>query len=154
MTMWLNSPAFPDAGAVPVRFTCDGENLSPPLEWGGAPAQARSFVILCEDPDAPSGLWRHWAAYDIPADRSRLPDGASLRAAELGFKQGVNDFRQTGYGGPCPPRGHGEHHYQLRLLALSSDHLPVGGRASCREVEAAARQSVLAETGLAGLYER
>jgi len=152
--MQLSSPAFGDGGAIPDRFTCDGKNLSPPLAWDGRPFGARSFAVLCEDPDAPSGLFRHWAAYDIPIDLTGLPEGAALQAAALGFLQGVNDFRQIGYGGPCPPRSHGQHRYRFRLLALSTDRLPVGDRPTFDDVEAAARPHLLAETVLTGLYER
>jgi len=152
--MRLSSAAFADASVIPRRFTCDGENLSPPLAWSGIPPGTRGFAILCEDPDAPSGLWRHWAAYDIPAERDGLAEGADRQATALGFRQGVNDFRKVGYGGPCPPHGHGAHRYRFRLLALSTDRLLVGDRPTFNDVEAAARRHLLAETVLTGLYER
>lgn len=152
--MNLSSPVFADDDVIPRRFTCDGEDLSPPLQWSGAPAGTRSFVVLCEDPDAPSGLWRHWAAYNISPDRAQLDEGADLQAAALGFDRGINDFHKPGYGGPCPPRDHGVHRYQFRLLALSTDRLPVRTRPTCREVETEARRHLLAEATLVGLYER
>lgn len=152
--MQLSSPAFPDDGVIPSRLTCDGAGLSPPLQWADAPRGTRSFVVLCEDPDSPTGLWRHWAAYDIPADRRFLAEGADGQAVELGFKHGVNDFDEAGYGGPCPPHEHGVHRYRFRLLALSAAELPLGSRPSCQEVEAAARPHVLSEAQLIGLYER
>ncbi len=150
--MRLTSTAFPDGAAVPRRFTCDGENLSPALDWTEAPAGTRSFVLLCDDPDAPVGTWRHWGAFDIPAGRTSLAEGIAAQTKD--FRQAINDFRRPGYGGPCPPRGHGPHHYHFRLLALSIDRLPVGDAPSCRDVEREARKHVIAEATLVGIYER
>ena len=107
--MRLNSTAFADGSAIPRRFTCDGEDLSPSLNWSDAPTGTRSFALLCDDPDAPAGTWHHWAAYDIPATLTMLALGAATDAEKLGFKQAINDFQRPGYGGPCPPRGHGLH---------------------------------------------
>lgn len=152
--MRLRSSSFSDGTAIPRRFTCDGDDLSPALEWSGAPAGTRSFALLCEDPDAPGGTWHHWAAYDIPAAQSALAEGAARNAEKHGFKQASNDFQRIGYGGPCPPRGHGPHHYHFRLLALAVDRLETGRQRSCRDVEREARRHVLAEAILVGLYER
>ena len=149
--MKLVSSAFADGAAVPRRFTCDGENLSPPLQWSDAPAGTRSFVLLCDDPDAPAGTWHHWAAYDLPPTVTELAVGA---AQNKNIKQAVNDFRKMGYGGPCPPHGHGPHHYHFRLLALSTDHLAAKTNASCPEVEREARKHTIAEATLVGWYER
>jgi Raf kinase inhibitor-like YbhB/YbcL family protein len=145
--MQLRSSAFSDGEAIPRRFTCEGEDLSPPLHWSDAPAGTRSFVILCDDPDAPARVWRHWAAFDIPPDRVTLPAGAAV-------KQAISDFGRPGYGGPCPPRGHGPHHYHFRLLALSTDRLRVRRDPSCRDVEREARNHLIEEAVLVGLYER
>ncbi len=152
--MRLQSTAFGEGAAIPRRFTCDGEDRSPPLSWSGAPAETRSFVLLCEDPDAPRGTWRHWAAYDIPAQQTALADGAAQEADRHAFRQAVNDFQRTGYGGPCPPHGHGPHHYRFHLLAVSVDRLPVPEGANCRDVEREARKHVLAEAQLVGMYGR
>jgi len=152
--MRLTSPAFQNGATIPRRFTCDGENVSPPLQWSGAPAETRSFVVLCDDPDAPAGVWRHWAAYDIPSASVELAENVDARAAGHGFKEAVNDFHRFGYGGPCPPHGHGVHHYQFRLLALSRADLGLKANASCKEVEQAARKCVIAEATLIGLYQR
>ena len=152
--MRLNSPVFADGSAIPRRFTCDGDDLSPPLNWSDAPTDTRSFALLCDDPDAPAGTWHHWAAYDIPSTVTMLAQGAASDAEKLGFKEAINDFQRPGYGGPCPPRGHGLHHYHFRLLALSVDHLPIGGRPSCREVERGARSHTIAEVTLVGVYQR
>ncbi len=152
--MRLSSSAFPDGSAIPRRFTCEGEDLSPPLEWSEAPAGTRSFVLLCDDPDAPAGTWHHWALYDIATTERRLSQDANSRSGRGEFKQAVNDFQRPGYGGPCPPRGHGIHHYHFRLLALSVDRLAVGSKPSCREVEREARKHVIAEATLVGVYQR
>jgi Raf kinase inhibitor-like YbhB/YbcL family protein len=152
--MRLTSTAFSDRTAIPRQHTCDGQDLSPPLTWSDAPAKARSFVLLCDDPDAPAGTWHHWAAYDIPANRTALTADAARHADPDGFKQAINDFQQAGYGGPCPPHRHGPHHYHFRILALSIDRLAVPKKAACRDIEREARKHVLAEADLVGVYER
>jgi Raf kinase inhibitor-like YbhB/YbcL family protein len=152
--MQLTSSAFSDGAAIPRRYTCDGDDLSPPLDWDGIPSGTRSSVLLCDDPDAPAGTWHHWAAFDISASQTALAEGASQRSTEKTFKQAVNDFKRRGYGGPCPPRGRGPHHYHFRLLALSIEHLPVPKNASCREIEREARKHVIAEALLIGVYQR
>ncbi|WP_376969498.1 YbhB/YbcL family Raf kinase inhibitor-like protein [Bradyrhizobium erythrophlei] len=149
--MELVSNAFADGAAIPRRFTCDGENASPPLQWSGAPEGTRSFVLLCDDPDAPAGTWRHWAVYDIPPVVTELAVSAAQNAK---LKQAVNDFRKSGYGGPCPPHGHGRHHYHFRLLALSTDDLQAKPNASCRDIEREARKHVIADAILVGWYQR
>lgn len=149
--MELVSSAFADGAAIPRRFSCDGENLSPPLQWSGVPGGTESFVLLCEDPDAPSGTWHHWAVYDIAASVTQLAEGAAQHGR---LKQAINDFRKSGYGGPCPPPGGGLHHYQFRLLALVTEHLRMEKDASCRDVENEARKHLLAEAVLVGWYER
>src|SRR5262245_3513941 len=141
--MRLRSNAFSDGAAIPRRFTCDGEGLSPPLHWSDEPAGTRSFVLLCDDPDAPGGTWHHWAAYDLPVDRTSLPEGAGRPGGQGGAKQAINDFGRLGYGGPCPPRRHGPHHYHFRLLALSMDRLPMRKDPSCRDVEREARKHLI-----------
>jgi Raf kinase inhibitor-like YbhB/YbcL family protein len=108
--------------------------------------------MLCDDPDAPSGKWHHWAVYDIPADWTGLGEG--IRPSETAVKQATNDGHTAGYSGPCPPRGHGHHHYHFRLLALSIDELPALKSHSCRTVEREARKHLVAEATLMGLYER
>ncbi|QBR72652.1 YbhB/YbcL family Raf kinase inhibitor-like protein [Beijerinckiaceae bacterium] len=152
--MQLSSSAFFNGGTIPSRYTCDGEDLSPPFQWGGAPTETRSFVLLCDDPDAPSGTFHHWALYDIPANRMGLAQGFDRNCEKEGLKQAINDFNRLGYGGPCQPHRHGPHHYQFQLLALSLDHLPLRKEPSCREVEREARKYVLAEAGIVGIYER
>jgi Raf kinase inhibitor-like YbhB/YbcL family protein len=109
------------------------------------------LAIVCVDPDAPSGAFYHWIAYNIVASTTGLAEGAS---ATRDFAQGTNDFGKSGYGGPCPPRGHGPHHYEFRLLALSKDRLDVAARSSCRLIEHAARENLLEEASFVALYSR
>ena len=154
MTFRLTSPAFDDSARIPARFTCEGEDISPVLDWTGAPAGALSYVLLCDDPDAPGGTWHHWALYDIPAATRRLDTATPARPEVEGGRQGVNDFGRVGYGGPCPPPGHGTHHYRFRLLALDLAELPLGADPNCAQVEAAAQPHALGEALLVGTYSR
>ena len=131
--MRLNSAAFADGSAIPRRFTCDDADLSPPLNWSDAPTGTRKalpFSVMI--PTRPAGTWHHWAAYDIPSTLTMLAEGTASDAEQVGFKQAINDFQRPGYGGPCPPRGHGLHHYHFRLLALSR----LGARASSASIAA------------------
>jgi Raf kinase inhibitor-like YbhB/YbcL family protein len=107
-----------------------------------------------QTPTRQAGTWHHWAAYDIPADLTSLPEGAAQRPWQRDFKQAVNDFERSGYGGPCPPRDHGLHHYHFPLLALSIQHLGIGKDPSCNDIEREARKHVLTEATLIGFYER
>ncbi len=150
--MRLTSTDFSDDGRIPGLCTCEGEDMSPALQWTDPPPQARSFVVLCNDPDAPNGVFRHWAAYDLPHGWSRLARGAGRATGSL--KLAINDFGRTGYSGPCPPRGDGSHHYRFSLLALSVDRLSNHAGAHCSDVEREARKHVLAEATLVGLFER
>jgi Raf kinase inhibitor-like YbhB/YbcL family protein len=152
--MLIRSPAFSNGAAIPRQFTCEGEDLSPPLEWGELPPNTRGLALFCDDPDAPAGTWHHWAAYDIPANSTGLPEGVGQGNGAKSFQQGVNDFGRVGYGGPCPPRGHGPHRYHFRLLALSTDRLQLRKQPSCRDVEREAHKNVLAQATLVGTYER
>lgn len=152
--MQLTSTAFSNGGKIPRLYTCDGDDLSPPLHWTDPPAETRSFVLLCDDPDAPGGVFRHWAAYDIPATRRELVENAGKTEGFEDFRNAISDFGNHGYGGPCPPRGHGPHRYHFRLLALDCPQLSLGASPSFKEVEAAARTHVLAEATLVGIYGR
>jgi Raf kinase inhibitor-like YbhB/YbcL family protein len=154
MALRLTSPAFASGGRVPARYTCDGEDLSPPLAWSGVPAEAQSLALFCDDPDAPAGTWHHWALFDLPPSRTELGAGYPPEAIVDGTRQAINDFGDIGYSGPCPPHGHGTHHYHFRLLALDVAKLRVKDRAKCKEVEAAARSHSIADAELIGLYSR
>lgn len=153
MSLVLETKAFPKGGEIPNKYTCSGEDVSPALSWSGAPAGTKAFALIVEDPDAPSGTFTHWVVYDLPADARQLPENVS-KTDDLsgGGRQGRNDFRRTGYGGPCPPPGR-PHRYFFRLYALNSAlNLPAG--ASKREVESAMRGHVLAQTELMGKFAR
>ena len=154
MAFSLTSTAFRDGERVPDRYTCTADDISPPLAWTGAPADTKSFALLCDDPDAPAGTWHHWAVFDIPAEAQGLPEAYPTDAEIDGTRQAVTDFRRTGYGGPCPPSGHGTHHYHFRLLALSTARLDLPGKARCTDVDRAARGHMLAEARLTGTYSR
>ena len=107
MSIEVTSSAFDDGDFIPARYTCDAEDVSPPLEWTGVPEAAKSLALVCVDPDAPMGTWVHWVIYDLAATLSGLAEGVAPGSGVTsdGAKQGVNDFRRTGYGGPCPPPG-------------------------------------------------
>jgi Raf kinase inhibitor-like YbhB/YbcL family protein len=154
MSFRLTSPAFEDGARLPVEFTCEGEDVSPALGWEGAPTATRSFALLCEDPDAPGGTWHHWAVYDIAPGTIRLDQALAAVPEVKGVRQAVNDFGQVGYRGPCPPHGHGTHHYRFRLLALNVAALPLAAEPKCPQVEAAARPHRLGEARLIGTYSR
>lgn len=154
MTLTLESSAFLSEARIPERYTCMGDDISPPLAWSGAPTGTRSFVLLCDDPDAPVGIWHHWAVFDIPAGISGMPEAFPKEARSGGVRQAVNDFRRSGYGGPCPPPGHGSHHYHFRLLALDTEHLALDSYADCADVAAAAEPHVLEAAELVGTFSR
>jgi len=152
MAMQLTSTAFGHDCDIPERFTCNGANISPQLAWSGAPAGTRSFAVVCSDPDAPSGIWYHWAAFDIPVGTRELAENHSPKGTRV--RQAINDFGRPGYGGPCPPRGHGSHHYHFTLYALDIEHLGVAVGAQCRDVVKAAKPHAIATANLVGLYAR
>ena len=116
----LTSAAFQHGADISRKYTCDAEDVSPPLRWTNAPAATKSFALIADDPDAPGGAWVHWVIYDLPADTKELPEAvAKTEALPSGAKQGVNDFRNLGYNGPCPPPG-SAHRYYFRLYALDA----------------------------------
>jgi Raf kinase inhibitor-like YbhB/YbcL family protein len=154
MTMILTSPAFTDGDRIPDLYGCDGADISPPLNWSGAPEEARSFALLCDDPDAPDGTWTHWAIFDIAADASGLPEDYPKDSRVGEVRQAVTDFRRPGYGGPCPPRGHGLHHYNFRVLALDVERLDVLADATFQDVAVAAKAHTLDKADLTGTYSR
>jgi len=115
----VKSDSFSDGGMIPAKYTCDGANISPQLSWDNAPKGTKSFVLICEDPDAPMGTFTHWVLYDIPADVHELPENLPKdKILPNGAKQGITDFKKVGYGGPCPPDG--THRYYFKLYALDT----------------------------------
>lgn len=153
MAFRLKSSRLQDNEMIARQYTCDGDNVSLPLNWTDPPEGVRSFALLVEDPDAPSGTWIHWVLYDLPGDARHLDEGVPATPILAGGgKQGVNDFRDVGYGGPCPPRGPA-HHYKFKLYAL--DILTGLKPAATRDqLLRAIDGHVLAQTTLTGLYKR
>jgi len=154
MTLTLKSSAFTHQGHIPTRYTCEGDDLSPPLSWAGTPQNAKSFVLIVDDPDAPDPkapkmTWVHWVLYDIPASATELPEGATKLPA--GTREGLNDWKRPGYGGPCPPIG--RHRYFHKLYALDTV-LPDLGRPTKADVERAMQGHVLAHAELIGTYQK
>jgi len=144
----LSSDAFQNGGPIPTQFTCDGADQTPSLHWGEPPAGTKSFALVIDDPDAPGGTFRHWGVFDIPASARSIGGGARVGAAV------ANDFGKPGYGGPCPPKGHGPHHYHFKLFALDTDQLGVPRNAKVVDVENAASKHAVAQGELIGTYER
>lgn len=152
--MEFSSTAFSNGERIPLRHSCQGSDISPPLAWRDAPAETCSFALFCNDPDAPKGIWHHWALFDLPPDVTDLPEAYPGGTHVGATRHGVNDFGRARYNGPCPPRGHGSHHYLFKLLALDVKHLDAPERADCALVEEIAAQHQLAEAALTGLYAR
>jgi Raf kinase inhibitor-like YbhB/YbcL family protein len=150
--MKLSSSAFDEGDSIPSQYTCDGRDISPPLEWSEAPDGTKSFALVCDDPDAPRGIWVHWVLYDVPASASALPEAVPPvpEMAGLGL-QGKNDFRKIGWGGPCPPSGTHRYVFTLSALDRASGLAPGATKA---ELEKSIRGHVLATTTLTGTYSR
>ena len=152
----LKSGSFVAMGEIPRRHTCEGDDVSPELHWSGVPNGTRSLVLIVDDPDAPDPraprmTWVHWVLYDIPSGASGLPEGVSETALPPGTRQGINDWKRIGYGGPCPPIG--RHRYFHRLYALDSE-LGELGQPTRAELDRAMQGKVLAQAELVGTYEK
>jgi Raf kinase inhibitor-like YbhB/YbcL family protein len=145
MAFTLTSPAFADGTTIPSQFTCDGNDAPPPLLVANAPAGTKSFAVVMDDPDAPRGTFTHWLAYDVPAEQNELKTtaGTTLR----------NDFGRPGYGGPCPPPGHGSHRYYFTVYALDVASLDLPGDTR-DDLEAAIKGHTLGKARMMGRYER
>ena len=149
---WVRSSSFSNGKSIPGRYTCDGANLSPQLEWLSAPAGTKSFAVVMDDPDAPS-LFTHWLVYNIPPEVRELAEGASRRGAmPQGSVEGRNDFGRPGYGGPCPPPGR-PHHYVFRVYALDV-RLDLSAGAIRKQMDAAMSADVVAQGQIVGTYQR
>jgi len=148
MAFELTSPAFKAGDTIPAKHTCDGDDRSPPLAWTDPPAGAKSFALVCEDPDAPRGTWVHWLVWGIPASARALSEGSP----GAGAREGTNDFRKTGWGGPCPPPGPA-HRYFFRLSALDTT-LDLAPGATKAALEKAMEGHVVGRTELTGRYAR
>lgn len=154
MPLTITSNAFSEGGAIPVKYTCQGIDVSPQLQWKGVPGNAKSLVLIVDDPDAPDpkapkGTWVHWVLYNLPPDSHELPEAVASANLPAGTGNGINDWKRTGYGGPCPPIG--RHRYFFKLYAL--DTLLHGlTRPTKTEVERAMAGHVIAQAALLGTY--
>jgi Raf kinase inhibitor-like YbhB/YbcL family protein len=147
----IESSAFSEGGPIPRPYTCDGKDTSPPLSWSGVPEGAKSLALICDDPDA-SKTFVHWVVFDLPPGTRKLPEGIPPRdEISGGGKQGTNDFRKLGYGGPCPPGG--THRYFFKLYALDTE-VKLAAGATKADLERAMKGHVLAEGALMGKYSR
>jgi Raf kinase inhibitor-like YbhB/YbcL family protein len=156
MTLTITSAAFAANGEIPTRYTCEGDDVSPPLAWAGAPATTKSFALVVDDPDAPDPkapktTWVHWVLYDIAANVAGLPENVALSALPQGTHEGLNDWGRTGYGGPCPPVG--RHRYLHKLYALDTV-LPDLHRPTKAALERAMQGHVVAQATLTGTYQK
>lgn len=156
MSLTLTSSAFRHNGDIPRHYTCDGDDSSPPLSWSGVPAGAKSLVLIVDDPDAPDPkapkmTWVHWVLYNIPPTATTLAEAVASRNLPQGTLEGVNDWKRTGYGGPCPPVG--RHRYFHKLYALDAV-LPDLHHPGKAKLENAMRGHILMQTELVGTYQR
>ncbi len=144
--MKITSSAFQQAASIPSKFTCDGANISPPLQISDVPSEAKSLVLIVDDPDAPSGLFTHWIVWNISPQTSTVAEGSTPKGV-----QGTNDFGKSGYGAPCPPSG--AHRYYFKIFALDRElDLPIGAQRS--QFDAAIKGHVIAQGELMGRYSR
>ncbi|MFQ5918217.1 MAG: YbhB/YbcL family Raf kinase inhibitor-like protein [Candidatus Binatia bacterium] len=155
----LTTSAFKENEEIPARYTGEGEDTSPPLEWSGVPEGTKSFALTCLDPDAPPGTWVHWILYDLPGDSRSLQEGVVKKetlddGAKQGACWGVDSFSRVGYYGPLPPPGHGWHRYNFTLYALDVEPLGLGPKAELKEVENAMDGHVLGKAWVMGRYKR
>lgn len=156
MDLMLHSPAFDHLASIPAAYTCEGADRSPPLAWSGVPREARSLALIVDDPDAPDPArpqrtWVHWVLYNLPPTSAGLAEAVAPGALPAGSLEGQNDWRRTGYGGPCPPIG--RHRYFFKLYALDRV-LPDLGQPTKAQLEAAMQGHVLAKAELVGTYQK
>jgi hypothetical protein len=152
MAIKVTSTAFKDGEIIPKQYTCDGNDISPPLTWSGAPQETKSIALICDDPDAPVGTWVHWVLFNLPPTSNALLAGvSSARSLDNGAKHGKNDFKRFGYGGPCPPGG--THRYYFKVYALDS-MLDLDAGIMKADLVKAMQGHILAEGQLMGRYKR
>jgi len=156
MSFPLQSSSFKPNGAIPKKYTCEGDDVSPPLSWSNPPPGTKAYALIVDDPDAPDPkapqtIWVHWVLYNVPASATALPEGVAPKALPPGTRQGVNDWKRTGYRGPCPPVG--RHRYFFKLYALDTE-LSDLGEANKAKLEQAMRGHVLATAELVGTYQK
>jgi Raf kinase inhibitor-like YbhB/YbcL family protein len=153
MALQLTSKAFRDGQQIPKKYTCSGQDVSPDLEWSGAPPETKSFALIVDDPDAPAGVWVHWVLYDLPAELHHLPEGMPAdRELRNGARQGKNDFGKFGYGGPCPPSGP-PHRYFFKMYALR-EKTGLKAGANKADLEQAMKGKTIEQATLTGKFGR
>lgn len=152
VTIHVTSTAFKASGLIPARYTCDGENMSPAVAWDTVPAATKSIALIADDPDAPMGTWVHWVVYNLPSTMRALKEGIpTVDTLINGGYQGINDFEQVGYGGPCPPNG--THRYFFKVYALDT-LLALSGKVTKQQLEKAMKGHILGQGELVGRYSR
>ncbi|KPJ69109.1 MAG: phosphatidylethanolamine-binding protein [Syntrophobacter sp. DG_60] len=152
MEIKIKSAAFEEGGMIPTKYTCDGKDISPPLEWTPAPKGTKSLTLICDDPDAPMGTWVHWVLFNLPPEVIELSENIPPeKVLANGTTQGRNDFGKIGYGGPCPPRG--THRYYFKLYALDSE-IDLAPGVTKDELLKVMEGHILAECQLMGRYKR
>jgi len=152
MRIEIKSRVFENEGMIPRKYTCDGDDISPPLSWDSVPEETKSIAVICDDPDAPMGTWVHWVVYDIPPETRELKENVTPeREMHIGGIQGMNDFKKVGYGGPCPPGG--THRYFFKIFALDL-RLELGPGATKDQLLIAMEGHILAKGELIGKYSR
>jgi Raf kinase inhibitor-like YbhB/YbcL family protein len=153
MAFIITSPAFKEGDLIPKKFTCDGPDVSPQLRWGDSPKGTKSFALIADDPDAPVGTWVHWVVFNLPGETTDLmEDVPTQETLPNGARQGLNDFKRVGYGGPCPPPGK-PHRYYFKLYALDTP-LNLKPRATKTQVLEAIKGHILGEAQLMGRFGR
>jgi Raf kinase inhibitor-like YbhB/YbcL family protein len=151
MSFSLKVKGFDDGATIPKRNSCEGDDSSPALEWSDEPRGTQSFALIVDDPDAPGGTWNHWLLWDIPANVHSLAEG--FRPGKIG-SSGKNDFGKPGYGGPCPPKGHGAHRYYFTLYAVDKASLGLSAGAKRQDLDRALKGRALGQARYMGRYER
>ena len=156
MTFVLTSPSFDDQGSIPRKQSCEGGEVAPSLSWSGAPGASKSFVLIVDDPDAPDPqapkkTWVHWILYDIPPTTTALPEGTTSKTLPPGTREGLNDWKRTGYGGPCPPTGRHRYFHQLYALDIVLGDM---GHPTKAAVENAMKGHIVAQARLVGTYQK
>jgi len=156
MALMIKSSAFTPNGSMPIKFTCEDDDVSPALEWSGAPERAKSLALIVDDPDAPDPkapkmVYVHWVLYDLPPSSTGLPEGVTSTRLPTGTREGKNDFGKLGYGGPCPPIG--RHRYFFKLYALDTVLGDLGKGATKADVEKAMKGHIIEQAELVGTYQ-
>jgi Raf kinase inhibitor-like YbhB/YbcL family protein len=156
MTLTITSTVFNHGGGIPSLYTCEGQDLSPPLEWQGVPQNTRSLVLIVDDPDAPDPkapkmTWVHWVLYNLPPKSAGLPEGTTSVDLPSGTREGLNDWKRTGYGGPCPPIGRHRYFHKLYALDVVLEEMVRPDKA---KIEAAMQGHIIAQAELMGTYKK